>query len=49
MSVAPSGATALAGFAVNKRAFVLLRVVGWPSWLAAGQTFVPSRLWALRR
>ena len=50
MSVAPSGTTALADFAANKGTFVqLLRVVGWPSGLAAGQTLVSSRLWALRR
>ncbi|NMM75339.1 polysaccharide synthesis protein GtrA [Acidovorax sp. SRB_14] len=57
-SLARFGATALAGFAVNELAFVLLlRVAGWPSWLAlvtamglaAGQTFVLSRFWAFRR
>lgn len=57
-SMARFGATALAGFAVNELVFVLLlRVAGWPSWLAlvtamvlaAGQTFVLSRLWAFRR
>lgn len=51
-------ATALAGFASNEIAFVLLlRGLGWPSLLAlfvalvfaAGQTFLLSRFWAFRR
>ena len=50
--------TALAGFASNEIAFVLLlRALAWPSLLAlfvallvaAGQTFVLSRFWAFRR
>ena len=50
--------TALAGFATNEAAFVLLlRLVNWPPMLclvaalvlAAGQTFLLSRVWAFRR
>lgn len=50
--------TALAGFVANEVVFVLLlRGLGWPSWLAlfvallfaSGQTFVLSRFWAFRR
>jgi putative flippase GtrA len=50
--------TALAGFATNEVVFVVvLRALAWPSLLAlvlallvaAGQTFVLSRLWAFRR
>lgn len=50
--------TALAGFASNEVVFVLLlRGLDWPALpslvlalvLAAGQTFVLSRLWAFRR
>ena len=50
--------TALAGFASNELVFVLLlRSLGWPALLAlfaalvfaAGQTFVLSRFWAVRR
>ncbi len=50
--------TALAGFACNEIAFVvLLRWLGWPALLAlfvalilaAGQTFLLSRYWAFRR
>jgi putative flippase GtrA len=52
------GVTALAGFASNEVVFMLLlRGLGWPSLLAlllalvlaAGQTFLLSRLWAFRR
>ncbi len=57
-SLARFALTALAGFACNELVFVLLlRGLGWPSWLAlglalvlaAGQTFVLSRYWAFRR
>ena len=50
--------TALAGFAANAAAFVLLlRVAGWPALaallvglvVAAAQTFLLSRFWAFRR
>ncbi len=50
--------TALAGFASNEAAFVLLyRLLDWPSLLAlflsmviaAGQTFIFSRFWAFQR
>ena len=50
--------TALAGFATNEGAFVLLfRVADWPALaallaalvIAAGQTFLLSRFWAFRR
>ncbi len=52
------GVTALAGFACNELCFMgLYRLAGWPSLaallaamvLAAGQTFVLSRLWAFGR
>lgn len=52
------GVTALAGFATNEIAFVLLlRGLHWPSLVAlfsallvaAGQTFILSRHWAFRR
>lgn len=49
MGMAHFGVPALTGWAVNEVTFVLLRVVGWPSWLTAGQTLVLSRLWAFRR
>ena len=50
--------TAIAGFACNEAVFsVLVRMGGWPSWLAlfvallvaAGQTFVLGRYWAFQR
>ena len=52
------GLTAVLGFAANELVFVLLlRSMGWPSWLAllagllvaAAQTFVLSRYWAFKR